>query len=82
MRNAGSVAGNVMMTKHWGFASDICVFLMALQTKVHIRAPLEETVSFLEFINRPVKFGEVIVSFEIPDVNGDYYADSYKIAKR
>ena len=54
VRSAGSLAGNLMMVRQWGFHSDLATVLMAAGASVEFLVPLKgrtETVSVGDFVS-------------------------------
>jgi len=84
VRNAGSVAGNLMMKHaHPEFPSDLFLVLETVGSKIDIvnREGGIEQVTLTEFLNTEMQ-GKFILSLMLPALSTDYIIKTYKIMPR
>ena len=84
VRNAGSIAGNLSITKTFGFLSDLATILIGARASVTLvsKAGLR-TISLEEFLSTPTyEAGEFIHSIKVPFSSANDHFRSYKTAVR
>jgi len=89
VRNVGTVAGNIILAKNYGFTSDLAVILLGANATVTWASFKDnkinqETETMEQFLEKPQEDGEhrIIQSISVPWTNKNTFFRTYKAAPR